>query len=380
MNKDVIIDMVTPFLHDGAITYSEFDRLFDVLSLREQYSVADFLYDNGINLIDDEFQYQDEGSFFDSLDGFEFDYLKENKEEDETEETVTDDAEFKKIYEGVFKDSGHEFDDEETVVNTNIRQTNEMLCMLIQKGNKQAVQDLCVKNIGLVHKYASGYDKYYRYKLDFEDLEQAGFIGLLKAAYKFDTRFGAAFSTYAVFWIKQSILREIMDTGNTIRIPVHMMERITKVNRLLGKYYDLEPKERIASVAREAGLLQQDVEFCIMISKTYIQPASLNTPVGEEGDIELGELIPDSSEESAVDVTEYKDLQRNIRQVLDTLSDREKKVLILRFGLDDGRPRTLEEVGRQFGVTRERIRQIEAKAIKKLRHPSRSKKLKDFLE
>ena len=171
-----------------------------------------------------------------------------------------------------------------------------------------------------------------------------------------------------------------MDTGNTIRIPVHMMERIMKVNRLLGVYDDLDPEEQIGVVAKEAGLGKEDVRYCILLSKTYLQPTSLNIPIGEDGQTELGELIPDDTDESVSDVIEYEDLRRNLKEVLDTLSDREKNVLILRFGLDDGRPRTLEEIGGKMGVTRERIRQIEEKALKKLRHPSRSKKLRDFLK
>lgn len=381
MNKDIVLNLVAPFLKDESITYNEFDKIFDVLSLREQYSVVDILAESGICLVDDEFSFQeDEEELFEEIENLELDFSNDSDYQMESDSSSNNDREFKKLFENVFKDSGHDYENDETVVHTDIRQSNEVLCMLIQQGNKQALQDLCVKNTGLIQKYANGYKKYYRFKLDLEDLEQAGFLGLMKAAYRFETKHDTKFSTYAVWWIKQSIAREIMDTGNTIRIPVHMMERIMKVNRLLGVYDDLDPEEQIGVVAKEAGLGKEDVRYCILLSKTYLQPTSLNIPIGEDGQTELGELIPDDTDESVSDVIEYKDLRRNLKEVLDTLSDREKNVLILRFGLDDGRPRTLEEIGGKMGVTRERIRQIEEKALKKLRHPSRSKKLRDFLK
>lgn len=381
MNKDIVLNLVAPFLKDESITYNEFDKIFDVLSLREQYSVVDILAESGICLVDDEFSFQeDEEELFEEIENLELDFSNDSDYQMESDSSSNNDREFKKLFENVFKDSGHDYENDETVVHTDIRQSNEVLCMLIQQGNKQALQDLCVKNTGLIQKYANGYKKYYRFKLDLEDLEQAGFLGLMKAAYRFETKHDTKFSTYAVWWIKQSIAREIMDTGNTIRIPVHMMERIMKVNRLLGVYDDLDPEEQIGVVAKEAGLGKEDVRYCILLSKTYLQPTSLNIPIGEDGQTELGELIPDDTDESVSDVIEYEDLRRNLKEVLDTLSDREKNVLILRFGLDDGRPRTLEEIGGKMGVTRERIRQIEEKALKKLRHPSRSKKLRDFLK
>lgn len=381
MNKDIVLNLVAPFLKDESITYNEFDKIFDVLSLREQYSVVDILAESGICLVDDEFSFQeDEEELFEEIENLELDFSNDSDYQMESDSSSNNDREFKKLFENVFKDSGHDYENDETVVHTDIRQSNEVLCMLIQQGNKQALQDLCVKNTGLIKKYANGYKKYYRFKLDLEDLEQAGFLGLMKAAYRFETKHDTKFSTYAVWWIKQSIAREIMDTGNTIRIPVHMMERIMKVNRLLGVYDDLDPEEQIGVVAKEAGLGKEDVRYCILLSKTYLQPTSLNIPIGEDGQTELGELIPDDTDESVSDVIEYEDLRRNLKEVLDTLSDREKNVLILRFGLDDGRPRTLEEIGGKMGVTRERIRQIEEKALKKLRHPSRSKKLRDFLK
>lgn len=381
MNKDIVLNLVAPFLKDESITYNEFDKIFDVLSLREQYSVVDILAESGICLVDDEFSFQeDEEELFEEIENLELDFSNDSDYQMEFDSSSNNDREFKKLFENVFKDSGHDYENDETVVHTDIRQSNEVLCMLIQQGNKQALQDLCVKNTGLIKKYANGYKKYYRFKLDLEDLEQAGFLGLMKAAYRFETKHDTKFSTYAVWWIKQSIAREIMDTGNTIRIPVHMMERIMKVNRLLGVYDDLDPEEQIGVVAKEAGLGKEDVRYCILLSKTYLQPTSLNIPIGEDGQTELGELIPDDTDESVSDVIEYEDLRRNLKEVLDTLSDREKNVLILRFGLDDGRPRTLEEIGGKMGVTRERIRQIEEKALKKLRHPSRSKKLRDFLK
>src|SRR6056297_634286 len=297
---------------------------------------------------------------------------KEEESEEETEEKELDLS----IPDGAgIDDSVRVYLKEMGKVDLLTKEEEVELAKRVEQGDDEARRQLTEANLRLVVSIAK---KYIGQGMSFLDLIQEGNKGLMKAVEKFDYTKGYKFSTYATWWIRQSITRALADQARTIRIPVHMVETINKlirVSRQLLQELGREPKPE--EIAEEMDMPVEKVREILKIAQ---EPVSLETPIGEEEDSHLGDFIPDIDAPAPAEAAAFSMLKEQLIEVLDTLTPREQKVLKLRFGLEDGRARTLEEVGKKFDVTRERIRQIEAKALRKLKHPSRSKKLKDYLE
>lgn len=353
-------NMAKPFVRSGYMSYENFDKVFRMYPRRKQYEIVEILFALGVELIDEEILPLDiaTSSIEDLSDPL-------NMTEDERNPYSTD-----ILYDrSVFEDdvSSH------APVFSNITQKNETLCKLIQDGNIQAMQDICIKNKNLVSKYACAYQGYYGNDLSIDDLTQAGYIGLLQAARKYDFTSDNAFSTYATYWIKQSITREIADTGYTIRMPVHMIEKIIKITKLDEKYdmcgFDYDA--RIKQIAFDLQLSEEQVLQAISVRKKYMRLSSLNALTGEGTDTELGELIVDTESENVEDVVMTNICSAEVEQMLYSLSNKEREVIRYRFGLYDGKEWSLEEVAKVYHLTRERIRQIECKALRRLRHPTK---------
>ena len=359
MNEKIILQMIEPYLKDNSLTYDDFDKVFSFLSLVEQYNVVEILSKYEIKLIDVE------ESSDDSIDQtLNYDVLYDDRifQDEELEEEKS-------------------FQDDYLIVRKKVSISDDVLIRDVQKGSQQAKQDLIVKHLGLVKEWANYYIKMAGNKLDYEDLVQVGMLGLLTAAEKFDFSFEAKFSTYAVPWIRQKIYREICDEGFTIRIPVHKMDRILKVNRVYPKYaYITDYNERLELLAEELDISALAVEECLVLYSQFLRAASLDLPVGEDEDTPLIDFVPQENDVSVEDKVSNLELRERLLEAISTLTEREQKIIRLRFGIDDGKYRTLEEVGREFGVTRERIRQIEVKAIRKLRFRCTKNGMDEFLD
>lgn len=369
--KILIIEELTKYAneHSGFVNnkYLESLDLFNLIDIDDIEEIKSKLAENQVEFIDEGENLEDIEIVEDLID------LEDEKEDAEDEEIKLED----------FSDlKGFNIDDPVKMYLKEIGKIpllsadeERILAENMEAGDIEAKKKLAETNLRLVVSIAK---RYVGRGMQFLDLIQEGNMGLMKAVEKFDFRRGFKFSTYATWWIRQAITRSIADQARTIRIPVHMVETINKlvrIERQLVQELGREPTNE--EISEHMGI---EVDKVNEIRKIAQEPVSLETPIGEEDDSHLGDFIEDETAIAPDEAANFSMLKEQLNQVLSTLSDKEKKVLELRFGLNDGTPRTLEEVGKEFEVTRERIRQIEAKALRKLKHPSRSQKLKDFLE
>ena len=344
LDENFILEMIKPHLNaKRELSEFEFCELFSDLEKREQYEVVNIMIQHDIEYVD---------------------------EKEEETASLSDVGVLSASGDGDYKQLAH--------------LSNEQLCVLYQKGDKTALAALVDKNKRFIYQLAMKiHGQYHQTTLTVEDLYAEGAIGLMEAAARFDPSLNNKFLTYCWHHIRQKITRSAIDTGFMIRLPVHVFERVMKVNKYRKRYPVANKKELLERINADNAfgfpLAMDDLRKYIAYADAYLNTTSLNVPVGEDGDSELTDFIPDTSE-SVEDTVFQQELHDMLDNVLSTLTAREEKVIRMRFGLDNGRPMTLEQVGYEYYVTRERIRQIEVKALRKLRHPSRSKRLKDYLD
>lgn len=356
-DNEKVQDIVKKVKESGKITYGELAKELENTNPEQIDKVFDAFEEMGVSLLNDDFEEEPDIDDLKEVEDLKLDQISE-----------TD-------YEGISVDDPVRMYLREIGKIPLLSYEKELeLAKRILEGDEEAKKELAEANLRLVVSIAK---KYVGRGMLFLDLIQEGNMGLIKAVEKFDYTKGFKFSTYATWWIRQAITRAIADQARTIRIPVHMVEtinRLIRTSRHLLQQFGREPT--IEEIAQE---MDMSVDKVMEIQKIAQDPVSLETPIGEEDDSHLGDFIQDEDSPAPQDAASYTLLREQLNEVMKTLTPREAKVLRLRFGLDDGKARTLEEVGKEFDVTRERIRQIEAKALRKLRHPSRSKKLRDYM-
>jgi len=371
--KEVINEIIKTGVEKGELSYEEIDAKLNKLELKnvEKQKIYTVVEAEGIELLTEKDVIE---SKLTDDERFELDRIRNLESDDEeVEEEIEEEITLPKSVN--VDDPVRMYLKEIGKVPLLTKDQEIDLAKRIEAGDEEARKKLTEANLRLVVSIAK---RYVGRGMLFLDLIQEGNLGLLKAVKKFDWRKGYKFSTYATWWIRQAITRSIADQARTIRVPVHMVETINKLIRIQRQLLqDLGHEPKPEEIAKEMGI---SVDKVMKILKIAQEPVSLETPIGEEEDSHLGDFIPDNDSPAPAESAAFAILKDQLDEVLDSLTLREQKVLKLRFGIDDGRARTLEEVGKQFDVTRERIRQIEAKALRKLKHPSRSKKLRDFLD
>lgn len=369
MEKDKIIEeLILQGKAAGKLTETEIQSAFEDIDLEKEdvFAIYEIITKAGVEIDEEEDLTKD-------LDDLEDD--KDTKKDDDEDETSKSKAPARATKSIAIDDPVRMYLKEIGRVALLTKDEEVELAKRMEAGDEEAKAQLCEANLRLVVSIAK---RYVGRGMLFLDLIQEGNLGLMKAVEKFDYRKGYKFSTYATWWIRQAITRSIADQARTIRIPVHMVETINKLMRISRQLLqDLGREPTPEEIGEAMGITEEKVREIMKISQ---EPVSLETPIGEEEDSHLGDFIPDVDALAPADAAAFSMLKEVLSEVLDGLTPREQKVLKLRFGLEDGRARTLEEVGKTFDVTRERIRQIEAKALRKLKHPTRSRKLTDYLD
>lgn len=383
LDKEIILKTCKPYLKDNVISIKDFNNLYGMLNVTKKNIILDILVEHNISLVDEDNKViKNLEQDLTDINMVDFDYLleinKQNIERDDIEYDTIDDDDNE---ESCIKDSITKEEKLPQIHNLRSKQyeiLNKILCTEIQNRNEDAKEKICQTNHNLVYGIARYYVNYYNNKLEIDDLFQAGMIGLLKAAEKFDIKMNTAFSTYATFWIKQSIIRTILDTGLEIRIPVHMIETINKVMR---ESFLLDEKEFNSNeiIAEKLSIPIETVNRSKYLFNYILNTASLDDELGYEDTSTLKDIIADKKAQLPERIMLEHKLFKYIISILDELAPREKTIILYRFGLISDN-QTLEEIGKKYGLTRERIRQIEAKVLKKLKAKAKKLKLEDYID
>lgn len=383
LDKEIILKTCKPYLKDHVISIKDFNKLYGMLNITKKNIILDILVEHNISLVDEDnkvirnIEQDIEDKFIYDFDSF----LEINKANKEIEEIVHEDNNIYKDSDG--NETHEEIKEEEKppqfyeLRSKQYKILNETLCTLVQKGKQEAKEMICKKNMNLVYDEARKYLNYYNHKLELDDLFQAGMIGLLKAAEKYDKKMNTAFSTYATFWIKQSIIRTILDTGLEIRVPVHMIDTINKVMRE-SSLLDEKNYNNNKIIAEKLSIPVEAVNKSKYIFDYILNTTSLDDEIGYEDTSTLKDIIADKKANLPEKIMLNNKLYKYLIKILNELSLRERTIILYRFGLKRDN-RTLHEVGEMYGLTRERIRQLEVKTLKKLRAKAKKIKLEEYI-
>ncbi|SFG40903.1 RNA polymerase primary sigma factor [Lachnospiraceae bacterium C7] len=386
-----IQEMVKPYLKENKLEKKDFECIFSFLRVNEKQQVNKILQSVNITVVDHSNKEVD--SINRNINKEEFLIDSDKKGNNEIQLDYSDNywnMEFS-LNDDFFRDDINEDKSQVKIKEkTNIGYSNRALCARIQSGDEQAKQDLCIQNERLVRKFAYMDWKRFKTQIELDDAIQAGMLGLIKAAERFDFSYNTEFSTYAIWWIRQRVIREIYDTGFVIRLPVHMMEKIIKIEikmsnviiEMENKHISYTESELMQEVANQLDVSVEEIEQCLLLRKNYLNITSTNVKIGDDFENEIEEFLPDTKEKSVEDKAIDNSMHNDIIKALNSLTsidERAKNILIMRFGLFGTNPHTLEEIGNYYGVTRERIRQIEKRALQKLKLSKVTKQLKEYL-